>query len=137
MTTEATRTAAAAEAAPTIWGLSPVQVHDRFWASRAVQVVRCGEPTEIVASAELFLLLDPGSLVLFRLRDLIEDLSWLKPDLLVVRLRGRAGQHYRERGCREAADACPPGVSPLRVSDPVGRHRFRFVPKTLRCTRIV
>ena len=37
--------------APTVWGLNPSELHDRFWASRGVQVVRQGEPSEIVAHA--------------------------------------------------------------------------------------
>jgi len=39
---------------PTIWGLNPIQLHDRYWASRGVQVVRQGEPSDIVNGAELF-----------------------------------------------------------------------------------
>jgi hypothetical protein len=82
--------------APTIWGLSPVEVHDRFWASRGVQVVRRGSTTDLDESAELFLLVDPNSLVVFRLRDLVEVLSWLKPRLVVVRLRDQGNDDYRE-----------------------------------------
>jgi lipopolysaccharide/colanic/teichoic acid biosynthesis glycosyltransferase len=88
--------APAPPATPAIWGLSPAQVHDRFWASRGVQVVRCGEPSEIVESAELFLLVDPHSLVEFRLRDMVEALSWIRPRLAVVRLRDRGVGTYRE-----------------------------------------
>ena len=44
--------AAASRSRPTVWGLTPSQVHDRFWASRGVQVVRQGEPSEIVSYAE-------------------------------------------------------------------------------------
>ena len=81
---------------PRIWGLSPTQVHDRFWASRGVQVVRPGHPSDIVEAAELFLLLDPHSLVIFRLRDLVELLSWLDPSLLIVRLRDEGHSEYKE-----------------------------------------
>lgn len=82
--------------APTIWGLTPVEVHDRFWASRGVEVVRRGEQSELSSSAELYLLADPKTLVIFRLRDLVELLSWLKPKLLVVRLRDECHHEYRE-----------------------------------------
>src|SRR6266403_707559 len=51
----------------TIWGLDPVQLHTRYWASLGVQVVRQGEPSEIVKHAELFLLAEPGTMTLFRL----------------------------------------------------------------------
>ena len=80
--------------APTsIWGLTPVQLHDRFWASRGVQVVRQGELGAIVGRAELFLLTDSQSMALFDLRAPVEVLCWVKPQLLTVRLKDR-----RERG---------------------------------------
>ena len=37
----------------TIWGLDPSQLHTRYWASNGVQVVRQGEPSEIVKHAEV------------------------------------------------------------------------------------
>lgn len=83
-------------ASPTIWGLTPSQIHDRFWASRGVQVVRRGERSEIVHKAELFLLLEQGELALFRLRDLVDRLSWIQPQLLIVRLRVDQTRSYRE-----------------------------------------
>jgi len=43
---------------PTIWGCSPTQVHDRYWAASGIQVVRRHERSELVADAELFLLCD-------------------------------------------------------------------------------
>ena len=83
---------------PTVWGLTPSELHDRFWAARGVQVVRPGVESEIVEDAELFLLLGPRLLTIFRLRPLVDQLSWLKPDLLWVRLH-----HNRERAYRETA----------------------------------
>ena len=49
---------------PTIWGLTPTQLHDRCWAARGVQVVRQGEPSDIVDGAELFLLTEPHILTI-------------------------------------------------------------------------
>ncbi len=90
------RQAQALGTTPTIWGLTPEQVHDRFWASRGVQVVRRGEPSEFVEAAELFLLIDTDTLVTFRLRDLVELLSWLDPKLLSLRIRDDSHSTYRE-----------------------------------------
>jgi lipopolysaccharide/colanic/teichoic acid biosynthesis glycosyltransferase len=87
---------AAPSAIPTIWGLSPIQVHDRFWAARGVQVVRRGVTVDLDDSAELFLLVDPHCLAVFRLRDLVEVLSWLRPRLMVVRVRDGGHDDYRE-----------------------------------------
>jgi len=86
----------------TIWGLSPAQVHDRFWASRGVQVVRQGEPSAIVEGAELFLLLDARSLAIFSLARLLDVLCWTKPELLYVRLKDRRERGYRERAIVQA-----------------------------------
>jgi len=89
---------------PTIWGLSPIQLHDRYWASRGVQVVRQGEPSDIVDGAELFLLTDSSSLVLFDLRPLLDVLCWTKPDLLYVRLVDNRDRGYTEHALADNDD---------------------------------
>jgi lipopolysaccharide/colanic/teichoic acid biosynthesis glycosyltransferase len=81
---------------PTIWGLTPLQVHDRFWAAQGVQVVRRGEPSELVEGGELFLLTDARSLVVFNLASLLDVLRWNAPDLLWIRLVDRREAGYRE-----------------------------------------
>lgn len=82
---------------PTVWGLTPVELHDRFWASRGVQVVRQGDTSKPVSGAELFLLTDPHCLTIFRLGQIIDTLNWLKPRLLFARLRSAREHGYRER----------------------------------------
>src|SRR5947209_7798500 len=81
---------------PTVWGLTPAQLHDRFWASRGVQVVRQGESTEIVQDAELFLLTPSDSLVIFKLSGMIEKLAWAQPDLIVARVHDEREKGYSE-----------------------------------------
>jgi lipopolysaccharide/colanic/teichoic acid biosynthesis glycosyltransferase len=107
----------------TIWGFDPVGLHQRFWASYGVQVVRQGEPSEIVKHAELFLLTDPSTLTLFRLAPVMDTLNWVNPQALFVRLHDA-----RERGYREQA-----------VVDNDGRFvRFQRIYDTARSqTRIV
>jgi lipopolysaccharide/colanic/teichoic acid biosynthesis glycosyltransferase len=85
-----------APSSPTIWGLSPAALHDHYWASRGVQVVRAGERTKIVRNAELFLLIDPQVLVLFDLEDWLDLLNWTKPDILLLRIHARRNLGYRE-----------------------------------------
>jgi lipopolysaccharide/colanic/teichoic acid biosynthesis glycosyltransferase len=80
----------------TIWGFDALQLHSRYWASRGVQVVRQGEPSEIVPHAELFLLADPRLLAVFRLAALVEQIGWLDADLLAVRLVDIRDRGYRE-----------------------------------------
>src|SRR5258706_4766643 len=84
-------------AGPTVWGLTPTQLHDRYWAARGIQVVRQGEPSEIVDDAELFLLTDPRTLTLFKLARVVETLSWIKPEILFVRIHDGRERGYRER----------------------------------------
>jgi len=81
----------------TIWGLEPIEVHDRFWAARGVQVVRQGFTDPLSSDAELFLLTDPHSFSIFRLGQLVEAVSWLKPKVLFVRLHITREQGYHER----------------------------------------
>jgi lipopolysaccharide/colanic/teichoic acid biosynthesis glycosyltransferase len=85
------------ERQPTIWGLTPLEIHDRYWASRGVQVVRMGESAEIVPGAELFLLTDSRSLVIFDLVGLIGTLYWVRPAYLCVRIHDCHEPGYRER----------------------------------------
>jgi lipopolysaccharide/colanic/teichoic acid biosynthesis glycosyltransferase len=82
---------------PTVWGLDPIRLHDLFWAARGVSVVRQGDAAPVDEQAELFLLTDARTLVIFRLRGLLETLSWLRPDLMVVRLHNLRENRYRER----------------------------------------
>ena len=80
----------------TIWGLDPVQLHTRYWASMGVQVVRQGEPSEIVRHAELFLLTESPTLTLFKLTDVVDALNWIKPQVMFVRLHDTRERAYRE-----------------------------------------
>ena len=83
--------------AHTVWGLGPVQLHDRFWASRGVQVVRPGDAAPLEEDADLFLLSDARSMSIFRIIQVIDTLQWLKPQMLFVRLHGAFEQGYSER----------------------------------------
>lgn len=94
----------APSAEPTVWGLTPPELHARFWASRGVQVVPAGEAAPLVRHAELFLLTDPRTLVLFRVAAVLDTMDWLAPTLMVIRLRDR-----RERPYREEVTAGPDG----------------------------
>jgi lipopolysaccharide/colanic/teichoic acid biosynthesis glycosyltransferase len=88
---------ARAAAAPTVFGLNPTQLHDRFWACRGVQVVRQGERSEIVAGADLFLLTDPRLLTLFNIVQFAQTLWWEKADFICIRLHDPRDHGYRER----------------------------------------
>lgn len=81
----------------TVWGLDTTQLHDRFWAARGVQVVRQGQPIELVGGAELYMLVDPHCLSIFRMGKIVDSFAWLRPELLLVRLHNTRERGYRER----------------------------------------
>jgi len=89
---------------PTIWGLGPVELHDHFWAARGVHVVRQGEVRGLSPDAELFMLTDPRTFVMFRMRALVETLSWVRPAVTFVRVRGASRRDYREQVLSDADD---------------------------------
>lgn len=80
----------------TVWGLDPVQLHSRYWASRGVQVVRQGEPSELVPHAELYLLTEPRTMAIFTVADIVERMAWLNADLMVLRVTDARDRGYRE-----------------------------------------
>src|SRR4051812_31204166 len=95
---------ASAALARTIWGLDAFSLHTRFWAAHGVQVVRQGERSPIVRHAELFLLTDPRSLVLFKLAPVMDVLNWVQPQVLFVRLHDTRERAYRERVVTDEMD---------------------------------
>lgn len=101
---EAADSAVRSTAVPTLWGLNPREIHDRFWAARGVQVVRPGQQEPVRSGAELYLLMDAGALTLFWLEDLVDTISWLKPQVLFVRLHAPYDQGYQERVITDGED---------------------------------
>ncbi len=81
----------------TVWGLDANQLHARFWAARGVQVVCRGDDTPVSDDAELFLMAEPSHFCLFRIDQIIDTLSWLKPKLLFVRVHDHHEHGYREQ----------------------------------------
>ncbi len=80
----------------TIWGLEPVQIHARYWASQGVCVVRSEDTGPAARGADLYLLLQPESLPLFDLTEAMKVLNWVEPTVLTVRLQEKRDDGYRE-----------------------------------------
>jgi lipopolysaccharide/colanic/teichoic acid biosynthesis glycosyltransferase len=85
-----------------LWGLELQELHDRFWASRGVQVVRPDRAVQVADVAELYLLLDPSVLLIARLAPIIDDFAWLDPDLARVRIRDQVRAGYTEQALADA-----------------------------------
>jgi lipopolysaccharide/colanic/teichoic acid biosynthesis glycosyltransferase len=92
-----TKQDADALATQTVWGLDSNQLHARFWAARGVQVVCRGDDTPVSDDAELFLMVESTHYCLFRIDQIIDTLSWLKPKLLFVRVHSHHEHGYREQ----------------------------------------
>lgn len=81
---------------PTVFGMTPIELHDRFWLSHGVQVVRVGDAGRRLPSATEFLLLDREGLAIFDASSVIRRFRRDQIDLVVVRLKDNRGRGYRE-----------------------------------------
>lgn len=84
-------------AAPTIWGEDPRSLHDLFWASRCIEVVRPGSRDSVHRSGPaLYLLLDRDQLVYFPIRAMLKRMHWASPRLLRLRIQVHDPIDYTE-----------------------------------------
>jgi lipopolysaccharide/colanic/teichoic acid biosynthesis glycosyltransferase len=81
-----------------LWGVNAQGLHDRYWASKRIQVVRAGAGASTVDASgpALHLLLDAQQLTLFKLRPILTRLNWLKPRAVRARLVDRDEEAYAE-----------------------------------------
>jgi lipopolysaccharide/colanic/teichoic acid biosynthesis glycosyltransferase len=87
----------AVPAGPRIWGLDVTGLHDRFWASHGIQVVRQGEPASLSDLAELYMLTEGRVLTVFNPRRSVERMYWAGAASMLVRIHSERKQDYRER----------------------------------------
>lgn len=80
-----------------LWGLDVSSLHDRFWASHGVQVVRQGEPASLSPLAELYMLTEGGVLTMFNPRGPVEAMYWAASAMTLVRIHSSRPQDYVER----------------------------------------
>ena len=81
---------------PTIWGLDPLQLHDCFWASLGVCIVRPGTSSELPANPGVFLLTDARMMAVFSVRDTAEWMYWVDAPILFVRVQNHRISEYQE-----------------------------------------
>lgn len=88
-----------------LWGCGPVELHDRLWASRGVQVIRCGSGATPAGDAAMYLLIGQGQLVRFPLGRALRRMHWLNPEVLRIRITGSGGDAaYGERIVDDGGD---------------------------------
>lgn len=78
-----------------IWGLSPADLYDRYWAARGIQVVRPGTRVEM-RGPKLYLLIAKRHFLFFDIRPLTRQLNQLKPRAVRLRISDDRQQPYRE-----------------------------------------
>ena len=81
---------------PTIWGLSPRQLHDAFWTARGVQTIVRGEAVQLQRAADLYLLIEPDQLTWFNLAAISDRLTWRRAAVTRLRLTDAHTQRYSE-----------------------------------------
>ena len=81
----------------TVWGLRARELHDAFWRARGVDCVRRETFQSAQRAADLYLLVEPGQLVLFDLAKLIDRLIWRKAVVTRLRIVDEDGERYHER----------------------------------------
>lgn len=100
-----TAPAAAPRSAPSrVWGLGVTDLHDRFWASRGVQVVRPGAGEVETRGPRLYLLLGADDFVIFPLKPVLTRLNWIKPRAMRLRIVDNAENAYVERVLADESD---------------------------------
>jgi lipopolysaccharide/colanic/teichoic acid biosynthesis glycosyltransferase len=101
-----------------LWGLELHELHDRFWASRGVQVVRPNRAVQVADVAELYLLLDTGVLLIARLAPILDDFAWLDPDLAQIRIRDQVRSAFTEQALADTQGRFVRYVRRYAESDP-------------------
>jgi lipopolysaccharide/colanic/teichoic acid biosynthesis glycosyltransferase len=79
-----------------LWGLSILELHDRYWASRGVQAIRPSGARPRSSGTRLFLLLDDDQVALFDLKPVLSRMNWVKPRVLRVRIVQQDPVEYAE-----------------------------------------
>lgn len=80
-----------------VWGAHAEVLHERYWASRRIQVVRQGSGAAIEPGADLYLLVRPLDLLLFDPSSVLRTMSWLNPPLMRIRVVDAHHEAYTER----------------------------------------
>lgn len=74
------------------FGLDATSLHDRYWASRRVLIVRRGERRPVVDGPALYLLIEPSDLVFFDPRLVARRLQQTRSHFARLRLRARSAR---------------------------------------------
>ena len=74
-----------------LWGLSVVDLHDRYWMAREVAVVRRGGHLPAAGATRVYLLTEGSALVRLHLHAVLERHYWVHHSLYLIGLKPQAG----------------------------------------------
>lgn len=89
---------------PRLWGMTAHDLHDRYWASKGVGVVRPGSGEPVPTGPALYLLLDVDDLVDFEWAPVVRQMHRLRPRLMRIRIRDDHAVPYSETVVTDGAD---------------------------------
>jgi lipopolysaccharide/colanic/teichoic acid biosynthesis glycosyltransferase len=79
-----------------IWGGRLLDLHDRLWAARGIQVVRPGGAPVARGGPSLYALLGPTTVADFSLAQVLKQFHWMKPRAVRLRIVDQTDSKYRE-----------------------------------------
>ncbi len=79
-----------------VWGHTPGELHDRYWASKRVQVIRLGVGSVAPKGPGMYLLIEPGELLVFDLGPVMKRFNRVHPMAARVRVRDAVDRAYTE-----------------------------------------
>ncbi|MCA9278733.1 MAG: sugar transferase [Phycisphaeraceae bacterium] len=80
----------------TLWGVNCLDLHDRYWASRGIQVVRPGRGDTVQKGPKVFLLIGRTAVVDFKLQSVLSALHWQHLSAVRVRIVDDSTDLYHE-----------------------------------------
>lgn len=87
-----------------IWGGRLLDLHDRLWAARSIQVVRPGGSPVARHGPSLYALLGPTAITDFSVTPILKHLHWAKPRAIRLRILDQTDLPYRETVCADEND---------------------------------
>lgn len=85
-----------------IWGMTVQELHDRYWASRGVQVIRTGGSGPDAAGPRLCLLVHGDELIDLDVQGAMKRMNWAKPQAMRVRIVDSSSEPYVEQVTSDA-----------------------------------
>jgi hypothetical protein len=84
---------------PTLWGLSPTELHDRYWTAAHICVVRQGSGHDLPKDVDAFLLLKAGELIACQSEGMAERMYWSRSQAISLRVARKVSSSRHVERC--------------------------------------